>query len=409
MFRVHEWAEVHRLFHRQKCSKAEIAAKLAMSRTTVYRLLALKEPPRYARGRRPSLLDPHKAKITELLGADATAPATVIIDHLRREGYAGGITILKDYLQRIRSEFLLGQGRQRTTYIPGEIAQGDWWEPPLKVPVGKDRSRQVYGFVSTLPHSAAHAVVFGFHKTTPDFLEGLVRCLTRLGGVPEKFVVDNDSSIVEPRRPRQPARLHDEVAALFGHLRCLPVVLDPGKPESKGQVERMIGYFETSFLPLRTFASLADLQNQFDTWSHEVAFARHHRRVGARVQDAWNVERGFLQPLPDPLPATDRHLEVRVSKDFFIRVGDVDYSVPPHLVGRKVAVRASSRELVVHLDGKEVARHNRSYVPADVVLDPTHARALRLSREASRRLASGDVPVEEPDLARYDELVGTNA
>ena len=248
--------------------------------------------------------------------------------------------------------------------------------------------------------------MFSFHKRTPDFLEGLIGCLKRLGGVPEKFVVDNDSSIVEPRRPRTAARLHDEVAALFGHLRCLPVVLDPGKPESKGQVERMIGYFETSFLPLRSFTSLEDLQKQFDSWTIDKAFARHHRRAGARVGDALNVERGFLQALPDPLPATDRHLEVRVSKDCFIRVGDVDYSVPPHLVGRKVAVRASSRELVVHLSGTEIARHARSYVPADVILDPAHARALRLSREARRQLETGDVSVEVPDLSRYDALVG---
>ncbi len=152
--------------------------------------------------------------------------------------------------------------------------------------------------------------------------------------MPEKVVVDNDSSIVEPRRARQPARLRDEVAALFGHLKCLPVVLDPGKPESKGQVERMIGYFETSSLPLRAFTSLDDLQTQFDAWTTEVAFARHHRRVAARVPDALNVERGFLQPLLDPPPETDRHLEVRVSKDGFIRVAGVDYSVPPYLVGQ---------------------------------------------------------------------------
>lgn len=82
--------------------------------------------------------------------------------------------------------------------------------------------------------TTAHAFVFSFHKRTPDFLEGLVGCLQRLGGVPDKFVLDNDSSIVEPRRPRAPARLHDEVAALFGHVRCQPVVLDPGKPESQG-------------------------------------------------------------------------------------------------------------------------------------------------------------------------------
>jgi hypothetical protein len=75
-----------------------------MSRTTVYRLLELREPPRYERQRRPSLLDPQKVKVAELLGTEDAAPATVIIDHLRRQGYGGGITILRDYLAKIRGE-----------------------------------------------------------------------------------------------------------------------------------------------------------------------------------------------------------------------------------------------------------------------------------------------------------------
>ncbi len=43
----------------------------------------------------------------------------------------------------VHREFLLVHGRQRTTYLPGEIGHGDWWEPPLEVPVGKGRARQV--------------------------------------------------------------------------------------------------------------------------------------------------------------------------------------------------------------------------------------------------------------------------
>jgi hypothetical protein len=43
-------------------------------------------------------------------------------------------------------------------------------------------------------------------------------------------------------------------------------------------------------------------------------------------------------------------------------------------------------------------------VPADVVLDPAHGRAVRLAREARDRLADGDVEVPSVDLARYDAL-----
>jgi hypothetical protein len=59
---------------------------------------------------------------------------------------------------------------------------------------------------------------------------------------------------------------------------------------------------------------------------------------------------------------------------------------------------------VVCSDATLVARHARSWVPADVVLAPTHARELRLSRAAAARLAAGDPAVATVDLARYDTL-----
>jgi len=403
VYQVQDWAEVHRLFHREGWAKTKIAEKLGMSRNTVVRLLELADPPRYQRASRGSKLDPYKGSIARMLDEDPKAPATVIIKHLRRDGYGGGITILKDYLQEARPLFLEARSYQRTSYLPGEVGQVDWWEPPIQVPVGKGARRKVFGLVTTLPHSAAHGTVFAHSKTMADFLAAFPGTLQALGGVPEAMVLDRDTSIVVPRS--RPARLHREVAGLFGALGLRPIILGSRKPESKGQVERTIGYLETSFLPLRSFASIEDLQIQHDRWAHEVAFGRRHRRVGAIVADAWRVERGFLAPLPDPLPDVDRHSEVRVTKDGFCRIGDVDYSVPPGFSGRRLHTRTSPTEVVIFSEGTEIARHRRSFVPADVILDPVHARALRLQRQAHRRLHAADPQIPAPDLARYDALV----
>jgi hypothetical protein len=68
-------------------------------------------------------------------------------------------------------------------------------------------------------------------------------------------------------------------------------------------------------------------------------------------------------------------------------------------------VRLSLTEVTVACEGAEVARHARSWVPADVVLAPAHARQLRLAREAAGRLAANDVQVQVADLARYDQLI----
>jgi transposase len=402
---VKDWAEVHRLHEREKKSRRQIARELKISRMTVDRLLSLSEPPTYVRARAPSQLDPFRDAILAFLEQDPRVRATVIRERLQDQGYAGGITILKDYLQEVRPTFLAARTYQRTSYLPGELGQVDWWELPLELPVAADALRKVFGLVVTLPHSAAHACFFTHTQTLYDFLPALLRCLERLGGVPEGLVLDNDTSMVV-HVPGHRSRLHHEVAALFGALRTRAIVLPPRRPESKGQVERTIDYLEGSFLPLRTVRDIADLQAQHDEWAEKKAYPRHHRRVGARVIDAYRVEKSHLGPLPFPLPDTDRHLETRITKDAFVRAAGADYSVPPGLVGRRVHIRISLTEVVVHLEGREIARHVRSYVPADVVVCPEHARALVAAREAEHRLRRGDVTLEVPDLSRYDHLLG---
>jgi len=52
------------------------------------------------------------------------------------------------------------------------------------------------------------------------------------------------------------------------------------KAHAKGGAERTIGYLQTSFLPMRAFGWLDDLQIQHDAWTGEVAVARRLRRAG---------------------------------------------------------------------------------------------------------------------------------
>ncbi|MCC6174773.1 MAG: IS21 family transposase [Chloroflexi bacterium] len=358
---MEDWAEVQRLFHREGLTRTTIARRLGMSRTTVIRLLELREPPHYARRRSGSQLDRFADEIAAMLDADPSVAATVVCGRLRRSGYAGGLTILREHLAHVRPAFRAARAFQRTSYLPGEIVQLDWWYTGLQIPVGKGQRREAFGLVATLPYSGAHAVVFSLSRTMADFLSALPRCLARLGGAADKAGCDNDAAIVA-RREHGRARLHPEVAALFGALRLQPVVLAPRRPQSKGHVERTIRYLETSFTPLRDFDSLTDLQTQHDGWAAEVAFRRTLRRTGARVTDRWNVERRSLHRLPEPLPDTDLHLEGRASKDAFVRVCGANYSVPSTFVGRRIAIRVSPTVVRLSCEGTEIAAHRRSFV-----------------------------------------------
>ena len=142
---MEDWAEVQRLFHREGLTKRAIARRTGMSRTTVIRLLGLREPPNYSRPARGSLVDPFADEIAKLLDTEADAPATVILERLRRSGYAGGISILKEHLARVRPAFLAARAFQRTSYLPGEIGQLDWWHTGVMVPVGEGVTREAFG------------------------------------------------------------------------------------------------------------------------------------------------------------------------------------------------------------------------------------------------------------------------
>jgi transposase len=405
VYTVHDWAEVRRLHGREHLSKKHIAERLGMSRTTVHRLLELTEPPHYERPRRPCLLDAHMDSVKSMLTEDPAAPATVILQHLRREGYGGGVSILKDLLTELRP--LYGRGPdpfQRTTYIPGEICQLDWWDVPARfvVPVGHGHIRPAFGLVGVLPYSAVHAVVFTHTKTVADVVAALPGVLTRLAGLPRSLVVDRDSSIVVPRT----RRVHDQLASVLGQLAIRPIVLPPRKPTSKGAVERTNGYLETSFLPLRCFTSLLDLQAQHDEWAATVAWRRNHRRVGVRPEVAHRTERDALASLPDIWPDTSTKTCVRASRDCFVRVAGADYSVPPPFVSRMLDVKITLSEIVVACEGREIVRHARSFVPADVVVAPGHAQELAHAKRARAALRAGDVVVPDVDLSVYDALCG---
>jgi hypothetical protein len=85
-----------------------------------------------------------------------------------------------------------------------------------------------------------------------------------------------------------------------------------------------------------------------------------------------------------------------------VRVDTCDYSLDPRLVGRRVEVRVSQREvLAVALDTGEVAGgHGRSFARHRTMTALEHARALR-----ELRGALPEPEVERRPLVRYDALI----
>src|SRR6266487_3461555 len=87
---------------------------------------------------------------------------------------------------------------QRTGYRPGQVLQLDWAEMPTR-PTLAGRERRLYALVASLPYSGAQTAFFSVDLTLESFLEGHVRTLEWLGGVPRECVYDNLRSVVARR------------------------------------------------------------------------------------------------------------------------------------------------------------------------------------------------------------------
>jgi transposase len=393
---VEQWAELRRLHVIERVGIRELARRFGVDRNTVRRAIRSTDPPRYARPRASSKVDPFTDEIHRLLRDDPRLPVVRLRELLQPLGYQGGETILKEHVREVRPLFLPVRTYQRTVYLPGEIAQCDLWEPRREIPVGYGQTRRAYVVTLTLGYSRLLAGALIFGKEAPDILAGLLRCIARIGGLPKTLVWDREGALHAGR-----GRPTEALAAFCGQLRVGWYLCEARDPEAKGVVERAHRFLETSFEPARLFAGPRDFQEQLDQWCDGRANVRFHRGIRARPIDRLAHE--GLRPLPEVLPDLDRRTVLRVPPQPYARIDTVDYSLDPRFVGRRVEMRVSQAEVsAVALDsGEVVARHERTFAKYVTVTALEHKRELERQREERRR----EIVVETRPLERYDRVI----
>jgi transposase len=401
---VEQWAELRREHFVRDVSINELARRTGLARNTVRAALRSTEPPKYMRAPAGSKLDAFKPEIHRLLGKDEAISAQRIRELIEPLGFVGGKTIVDDYVREVRPFFLVSRTYQRTIYRPGEICQFDLWEPREEIPVGHGQTRKGYVIVACMGYSRAGAGALIFTKKVPDLLFGIGRCLWSLGALPETLVWDRQSGLhASGGRPTV------EFAAFCGQLMVDWHFCEPRDPQAKGGVERLQDFMERSFEPGREFANELDFQLQLDGWFDDRANSRVHKTLRCRPFDRLLQERAVMTPLPASPPDTDRRWARRVPPDPYLRFDTNDYSLDPRLVGRKVEIRVTDREvLAVALDTGELAcRHQRSFAKHRTITALEHARALKTQRQERRdgQRGRGEPDVEVRSLAIYDELI----
>jgi transposase len=315
--------------------------------------------------RRPSKLDPYKAKIVYLVQQKRLS-AVRVLEEIKSLGYEGRYSILKDYIRTIRPKRARGPTAP-IDHPPGHEAQMDWSVHRV-ILAGKEQ----------IVHTGSIVLCFSrwfyLRFTLDETIESVI-CLheeafKELGAVPATITYDNMTTVGFHKSSGE-IWIHPRFQAFADEYGFEIIILRPGAKDRHGIVERPFHYIENNFLAGREFADLEDLNRQADLWRHQTANVRIHGTLRERPIDRLERERPFLKSLPQLCKNTYyREVERLIHRDFCVAIDTNRYSVNPELIGNQAKIRLYENHLEIWvndtLDCKHAycqGRHQRQVLP----------------------------------------------
>ncbi len=328
---------------------------------------------------RASRLDPFKDQVVRLIEHHPYSTQQ-IFQRLREAGYGGGLTILKDYVGKVRPA--RREAFLKLAFAPGECAQVDWGEYG-SVNVGSTRRRLSF-FALVLAHSRRLYVQFTVSQTMEHFLACHEQAFTAIQGVPARIMVDNLKSAVLQRLAGCAPVFNPRYLDFSRHWGFEISACAPGRGNEKGRVENAVGYVKKNFLAGLELSEFSAINPAAQLWLDTVANVRIHGETRRAPIDLFQEEQPRLRPL-NPSPYDIGRIETaRASKQFRVTLDTNHYSVPARYVGVRVILKAYPDRVCIYHQDQLIARHVRCYDRHQDIEDPDHPKGLIAQRANAR-------------------------
>lgn len=374
---IHRWQNLQ--------SVRSIASELNLSRYKVTRIIATHAQARDAASQtdappaslgpapklRPSKLDPFADQITQLLERYPKITSTRVFEELKRNGYDGGYSILKERVRELRKT----PARQLTVRFetaPGVQAQMDWATYEINFTVEGKRRVNLFSYI--LGYSRRQYIHFTESMDFETTIREHIKAFEHLGGVATVCLYDNMKVVVTRWEDDAPV-YNTRFLAFATHYGYKPWACQVRRPQTKGKVERPFHYVEINLLGGREFRSLEHLNEVARWWLAQVADVRLHGTTKKTPLELHAEEQPHLLPLPSLAFDTAQVVYRIVDTDGTIQYANHRYSVPWRLVGESLPVRITEEYLIVYDRSlAEVARHVMLQgLSGQRRVDPAHA------------------------------------
>ena len=373
------FCRLRQLHDEQGLKASQIAVALQLDPKTVEKWID--QPTFHPRKRvpRPSKLDGFKGQIAALLERHPYS-AQQLFQELQARGYAGGYTILKDFVRQVRP--VRKPAFLKLEFAPGECAQVDWGNFG-SVTVGSTRRRLSF-FVMVLCYSRLMYVEFTLTEGMEQFLSCHRHAFEFFGSLPEKVVIDNLKVGVLRHPAGEKAQFHPRYLDLAAHYGFQPVACNVRKGNEKGRVENGVGYVKKNFLAGLEIPSFAAVNPGAIVWRDTVANVRLHGETHRRPLELFAEEKPRLKPLP--LRAYDCAVVRPISANGCCHVvlETNRYSVPHLYASQKLTLKLYPDQLLLFHHEKLIATHPRSYDRRQLFRNPDHVRDLVVHRQNAR-------------------------
>ena len=233
--------------------------------------------------------------------------------------------------------------------------------PILDTVTGEIRPASI--FVAVLGASSYTFACATTGQTQNDWLTGIGRALTFIGGVPAIIVPDNPRALVAVADRYEPA-LNRATAEFANHYGTVILPARPRKPQDKAKVEVGVQVVERWILARlrhRRFFSIAELDAAVAELLPPLNTRPFKKLPGCR-QDAFALlDAPYLRPLPASLFVLADWKKARVNIDYHVEYDGNYYSVPHALVRQEVDLRITTSCIEVLAKNRRVSSHRRSY------------------------------------------------